>query len=887
MANTIQGLLPTGRLPTTAEAQVKELIQADAPAPDLTGYATTEYVDEEIAAIPTPDMSAYALVGHKHPITDVNGLEAELSDLDARIGAAASAYEIAVQNGFEGTVQEWLASLQGERGDEGPYGGTEVTDPQVASWIDDPSTETSAALDAAYRDGISVLEYGATGDGVTDDSAAFQAALDAADGRTVIVPPGDYLVGWIQVTRASIRMDDGARLIHLSGGALPIFNLSMEAGQSLKIRGGTIDGQKDTIAGRPPIVLAELMQGRSLDIEGVTFDGIKFAAYRLRNFGGYLNFSHNRIINHAQHGPNAGETSVVGTITNGQEGVKGTIRTNHNWHFFDEALTGPGAAPGGYFHATSPDVGGGATPNGNLSTWEATGNYFYGYGQFGGPGGGTGDISPLHTYPTFAGARWTNNYFEMCGFPAMSGKSVQDFVCTGNVILNGRVDERNVASEGAISYVPGYQAGSLSRPRAVIANNVITDPGGQPGQGQTGIAIKGTTTSSATEVVCTGNVIHTNGPGISLVQVDDAVIANNLIRCVGGPGTGHGIQLASVTGKVLIQGNSVQVEHGNAIHSPTAQPEMELTILGNELHDVRSDTGAVALIRDCTILKFSGNVFKKPAGQMVNIAGATSLGMLAWDESNTFEGSTTVSINWTNIATGSGQLIGHNSTPVGNVRAAYQGVTYRPAGGGVTFVATGTGPGDWTELGGAAPVPLVTEPSIVYGTNSTGGILNRQAGPRNPGNIPVYQTAGDLLVANAPQGAVSATSRTWVETQLADLEARVTGVDPGGAAPSISVGSSAGSGATASIEGTDRAGTITVTPGTGAGNGGWATITFGQTRAEAPVGVVFSAANGTVAASTAPNPYAGTLSTTRFIMSVGNAGGSVSTQPHVWTYQVI
>lgn len=40
----------------------------------------------------------------------------------------ASAYELAVENGFEGTVEEWLASLkgeqgpQGERGEQGPQG---------------------------------------------------------------------------------------------------------------------------------------------------------------------------------------------------------------------------------------------------------------------------------------------------------------------------------------------------------------------------------------------------------------------------------------------------------------------------------------------------------------------------------------------------------------------------------------------------------------------------------------------------------------------------------------------------------------------------------------------------------------------------------------------
>ena len=41
---------------------------------------------------------------------------------------------------------------------------------------------------------VDVRDYGAKGDGLTDDSAAFEAADAAANGRTVIIPAGDYLL---------------------------------------------------------------------------------------------------------------------------------------------------------------------------------------------------------------------------------------------------------------------------------------------------------------------------------------------------------------------------------------------------------------------------------------------------------------------------------------------------------------------------------------------------------------------------------------------------------------------------------------------------------------------------------------------------------------------
>jgi hypothetical protein len=49
----------------------------------------------------------------------VTGFEGMKGDTGA---TGASAYEVAVQNGFEGTEEEWLASLEGEKGDTGEQG---------------------------------------------------------------------------------------------------------------------------------------------------------------------------------------------------------------------------------------------------------------------------------------------------------------------------------------------------------------------------------------------------------------------------------------------------------------------------------------------------------------------------------------------------------------------------------------------------------------------------------------------------------------------------------------------------------------------------------------------------------------------------------------------
>lgn len=62
-----------------------------------------------------------------HDLIDVAGSPGEKGD------AGKSAYQIAVDNGFKGTEQEWLASLKGAKGDPGNDGdkgddGVSVTD---------------------------------------------------------------------------------------------------------------------------------------------------------------------------------------------------------------------------------------------------------------------------------------------------------------------------------------------------------------------------------------------------------------------------------------------------------------------------------------------------------------------------------------------------------------------------------------------------------------------------------------------------------------------------------------------------------------------------------------------------------------------------------------
>ena len=69
----------------------------------------------------------------------------------------------------------------------GPTGGVvRIDDLEV--------TDITSAFLRDMMSMVDVRDYGAIGDGLTDDTAAFQAANAAADGRTVLVPAGVYLL---------------------------------------------------------------------------------------------------------------------------------------------------------------------------------------------------------------------------------------------------------------------------------------------------------------------------------------------------------------------------------------------------------------------------------------------------------------------------------------------------------------------------------------------------------------------------------------------------------------------------------------------------------------------------------------------------------------------
>lgn len=98
----------------------------------------------------------------------------------------------------------------------------------LIGWAQSAAGSFPRTVDAKLREFVSVKDFGAVGDGVTDDTAAIQSAIDSASangGGGVLVPTGIYRVSQVllksYVTLIGDRAENGwARLLNYTNGSV-------------------------------------------------------------------------------------------------------------------------------------------------------------------------------------------------------------------------------------------------------------------------------------------------------------------------------------------------------------------------------------------------------------------------------------------------------------------------------------------------------------------------------------------------------------------------------------------------------------------------------------------------------------------------------------------
>lgn len=114
----------------------------------------------------------------------------------------------------------------------GTYDNVQInTDASLVTYTPTGTGAVTRTVQAKLRDTVSVKDFGAVGDGSTDDSAAFNAALTAS--YLVSVPNGTYKIKNVSIAGGHVLTGDGAFFIDTAGASY-LFKLS---GYAAKLKG--------------------------------------------------------------------------------------------------------------------------------------------------------------------------------------------------------------------------------------------------------------------------------------------------------------------------------------------------------------------------------------------------------------------------------------------------------------------------------------------------------------------------------------------------------------------------------------------------------------------------------------------------------------------------
>lgn len=166
-------------------------------SPIAGGVLTTDtwgYLPDFQDALDRPDV--WAIGSLTGAITGVERVLLESSSDDSRLTALESFTQ------GVGGLDERLTDVEDSRGAANGIATLDASGKVPAAQLNIATTTPG---------GLNVVDYGATGDGVTDDAPAIQAALDAATaspgGSKVTVPPGTYLIGAELEIKGSLWLD--------------------------------------------------------------------------------------------------------------------------------------------------------------------------------------------------------------------------------------------------------------------------------------------------------------------------------------------------------------------------------------------------------------------------------------------------------------------------------------------------------------------------------------------------------------------------------------------------------------------------------------------------------------------------------------------------------
>lgn len=511
------------------------------------------------------------------------------------------------------------AEMQQNKGQAGGYASLDTQGKVAAAQL------TSVAATGTF----SVKDYGATGDGSTDDAAAIQAALDDVSqnkpGSTLFFPAGTYLVmSELEIKGACILSLDKAAAILRGSADMEYILKNFDANYSptgyngrggIEIYGGLFDGNA---ALTTHVTLVIFAHAQNIRIENTVFRNV------VDWHGVELNSTQNAVVRGCTF-------SGFNAVTSGRslsEAVQIDLAINSS------AL--PGIGSGSYDDE----------PCDNILIEGCT---VTSLGSFGSFGCLTGSHSWANGYK-HSNIRVIGNHADSLSEAMVSAINWDNLVVEGNTCTN---------SNSFVAFAIPSSGMTADVFRAVICNNVVYNSGvmNQATSAKAAcINIQGNDATAAgnivRDVVVANNTLHTitnSNAAISFTNVADVVCEGNTIKSTSGSAT-RGIYVAGSAqgtyannkiantkdrGIQVLDLTTVASNHctfnGNVISS-TGGAGMDINsadcvIAGNNVNGVGGGVAGLVLYTNADDAVVNGNKIVKGSGGTsgVNVHGATNV----------------------------------------------------------------------------------------------------------------------------------------------------------------------------------------------------------------------------------------------------------------------
>ncbi|GAA0347953.1 right-handed parallel beta-helix repeat-containing protein [Actinoallomurus spadix] len=577
---------------------------------DAWGYAPSFRDTED-----RPDI--WAIGSDTGVIPGVERVHLEPDDTDQRVSALESTV-----NGPSG-IDSRLSAIEASRGQ--PSGIATLDDTGKV----DPAQLPLAAATSAQ---VNVADYGAAGNGTTDDAPAIQAALDAiavnTPGARLVFPPGTYLVNSELEIKSSIHLDlsKGATIKRGSSSMqyiLKNFNASysptLYGGRGgIRITGGVVDAAGDVLTGSVTAII--VAHAKDVRIEGVT----------VRNVRDW----HGVELNSSRDG------TVRDCIFEGFNPVA-SGRTISEAVQLDLAIDS----------SALPGIGAGAydkTPCDNILVTGCTARSYGSLGSF-------GRLTGSHSYSDnvfHTRIRVVDNYAIGCNDYAVRAYNWWDAIVAENEFVNC-----NGAFMADVPTTP--VAATVGHEGFVFSKNICRGLGVQNAGAAVldyAVRFEGTDTASPVpvrEVTVKGNILKTvaNPQGaIRFTNVGDVVCSDNTVKdgtgtatrgihVVGSSqGTYTGNKISSVTGMGIqvydgantnsgfctFTGNTIQASGDAGLHINSTAP----TVTGNNINGVTGGACGMGIWNNASNASVIGNKVVKGTGTTtsgIEIRNSTTL----------------------------------------------------------------------------------------------------------------------------------------------------------------------------------------------------------------------------------------------------------------------